>query len=371
MTDGDALRAAILAEPEDDTLRLVYADWLDENGQPARAAFIRLQVQAAQAEPYSLDARRLADAADRILEQKKGAWTGVVRQRTAAYQFRRGFVERAWVNAASFPRDAAALFAPEPIRVLEPIRFDSTVAAPPPSAPLFALPELARVAKLDLSGLKLPADYFEPLSACPYLDALTDLGLRNTPVPPPWLAALLLGPGLPRLVGLDVSDASHLHQCLADTLPRLARRLVRLDASRIPFSSRQMQQLLGSRCLREVEELRLGWMPGGAEGALTDLEIGWVLPWERLRVLDLSGQGLGDGGVDEIVREAARRPGLSPLRWLGLANNRIGRDAVRALCGSDPAKLKLYHIDVRGNNLPLSAIADLQRRFPEAVVQNL
>ena len=33
---------AICANPDEDTVRLVYADWLDENGDPDRAAFIRL-----------------------------------------------------------------------------------------------------------------------------------------------------------------------------------------------------------------------------------------------------------------------------------------------------------------------------------------
>ncbi len=41
MTDGDLLFKAILDNPEDDTLRLVYADWLQEQGQDDRAEFIR------------------------------------------------------------------------------------------------------------------------------------------------------------------------------------------------------------------------------------------------------------------------------------------------------------------------------------------
>lgn len=39
--------AAIRANPADDTARLVYADWLQENGDEPRAAFIRLQCQIA------------------------------------------------------------------------------------------------------------------------------------------------------------------------------------------------------------------------------------------------------------------------------------------------------------------------------------
>jgi len=45
VSDGDALLKAILANRDDDTPRLVYADWLTENGQEARAEFIRVQVE--------------------------------------------------------------------------------------------------------------------------------------------------------------------------------------------------------------------------------------------------------------------------------------------------------------------------------------
>lgn len=44
--DRDFLRA-ILSDPEDETLRLIYADWLEEQGDP-RAEFLRLEAQVAQ-----------------------------------------------------------------------------------------------------------------------------------------------------------------------------------------------------------------------------------------------------------------------------------------------------------------------------------
>jgi uncharacterized protein (TIGR02996 family) len=47
-TEQLALWAAIRANPLDDTPRLVYADWLQENGDEPRADFIRLQCQIAQ-----------------------------------------------------------------------------------------------------------------------------------------------------------------------------------------------------------------------------------------------------------------------------------------------------------------------------------
>jgi uncharacterized protein (TIGR02996 family) len=43
-SDEAAFLAAIIAAPEDDTVRLAYADWLDERGHPARAGYIRRRI---------------------------------------------------------------------------------------------------------------------------------------------------------------------------------------------------------------------------------------------------------------------------------------------------------------------------------------
>lgn len=43
-----ALLAAVRAAPGDDLPRLVAADWLDERGEPERAEFVRVQVEAAR-----------------------------------------------------------------------------------------------------------------------------------------------------------------------------------------------------------------------------------------------------------------------------------------------------------------------------------
>jgi uncharacterized protein (TIGR02996 family) len=45
MSDGEALRAAIRANPTDTTVRLVFADWLDENAEPG-GDLIRLLVNS-------------------------------------------------------------------------------------------------------------------------------------------------------------------------------------------------------------------------------------------------------------------------------------------------------------------------------------
>jgi len=48
MNTGELLLKAVLADPADDLPRLVYADWLDENGEPERAEFIRVGCQLAK-----------------------------------------------------------------------------------------------------------------------------------------------------------------------------------------------------------------------------------------------------------------------------------------------------------------------------------
>ena len=44
MTQDNVFVQAIIDSLDDDTRRLVYADWLDEHGQPEYARFIRLQI---------------------------------------------------------------------------------------------------------------------------------------------------------------------------------------------------------------------------------------------------------------------------------------------------------------------------------------
>jgi uncharacterized protein (TIGR02996 family) len=57
MTDHDALLRAICEYPDDDTPRLIFADFLEENGEAERAAFVRAQVELARTpawEPFAV-----------------------------------------------------------------------------------------------------------------------------------------------------------------------------------------------------------------------------------------------------------------------------------------------------------------------------
>jgi uncharacterized protein (TIGR02996 family) len=60
VTDHDALLRAICDRPDDDTPRLAFADYLDDTGDPDRAAFVRAQVQLAHTpawEPFAVFCR--------------------------------------------------------------------------------------------------------------------------------------------------------------------------------------------------------------------------------------------------------------------------------------------------------------------------
>jgi uncharacterized protein (TIGR02996 family) len=87
MTDEAALLAAILAHPDEDTPRLVYADWLDEHGQPERAEFIRIQC-----DPNADEAAE--DRAVELEERNRAKWlAGLPQFPGAHWEFRRGFPE--------------------------------------------------------------------------------------------------------------------------------------------------------------------------------------------------------------------------------------------------------------------------------------
>lgn len=365
MNDGEALRRAVLAEPDEDTPRLVYADWLDENGRGDRATFIRAQIEAARADPGGLQERSARLRAESLLERHREAWTRHIRGAIRA-DFERGFIGRLHVEPPTLdPPAAAELFASEPIqslRVTRPTTPDASAAL----EQFFEIPQLRQVRCLEIPPLTLLAiQEYAALSECKHLAGLRHLSLQQNPVPPAWLAKLLTGETFPELQGLDLGDVTHLGPGLVTAFAGAGHRGIRrLDVSRVNFTSEQLQRLLQSRCLRRVEELRLGCkVRRGDVGPLFHLDLGWVVPWERLRVLDLAGQGLGSEGVKEIARNAK----AESLRSLGLAYNNLDSGAVRYLVGA--SHLRLSRLDLRGNGLSPSDATALRARFPDALIE--
>ena len=92
---------AICADPGDDTARLVYADWLDENDDPDRAEFIRLQV-AVPERPEKHDPRHTRYMrAIELQKRHRATWAGELPRLSGInwpFLFRRGFVSEVQVS---------------------------------------------------------------------------------------------------------------------------------------------------------------------------------------------------------------------------------------------------------------------------------
>jgi uncharacterized protein (TIGR02996 family) len=107
MTHDEAFLRAILDNPDDDTPRLVYADWLEEQGDP-RGEFIRLQCLLARM-PYDDPARREAESLSARLFAEVLRRSGrSVRDRAALWSFCRRMMTGGVVEAGVYVEHYAA-----------------------------------------------------------------------------------------------------------------------------------------------------------------------------------------------------------------------------------------------------------------------
>jgi uncharacterized protein (TIGR02996 family) len=65
---------AILEHPDDDGPRLVYADWLDKQGDTARAEFIRVQCRLASLGPNDPERERLVAREQELIRDHGELW---------------------------------------------------------------------------------------------------------------------------------------------------------------------------------------------------------------------------------------------------------------------------------------------------------
>jgi uncharacterized protein (TIGR02996 family) len=196
MAEHGGLLQAVLDAPEDDTPRLVYADWLEENDEPARAEFIRVQVEAASLPGTELARyRALHKRAGLLLRDHEREFLGPLQKCGYAahpyggregtmFGFRRGFVESVSVYgreaADRFPAHAGVVFASAPVRTLT---FAADVSSiddgmtpwnyEPLDAVILAavlrLPSLSRLRQLGFTGQHFGEEEVRLLTACPHL----------------------------------------------------------------------------------------------------------------------------------------------------------------------------------------------------------
>src|SRR5260221_631255 len=84
MVDDATFLAAILAAPDDDGPRLVYADWLEEHGDTERSEFIRVQIELAHTPVEEGRAGILRRREAELLRQHRDDWLKPLTDRLAA-----------------------------------------------------------------------------------------------------------------------------------------------------------------------------------------------------------------------------------------------------------------------------------------------
>jgi uncharacterized protein (TIGR02996 family) len=171
MRHADAFLRTVLAAPDDDAPRLIYADWLDEQGECDRAEFIRVQCALARGGWEGDRGPELRRRERELLRRHEGAWVGALADFVSGWTFERGFVGGLTVMTEAFLRHAALIFE------LAPARHVKLRGARRHMAALAAEPALQSLASLDLSF-----NLIDPVGAAtffrsPYLGSLAALNL--------------------------------------------------------------------------------------------------------------------------------------------------------------------------------------------------
>src|SRR5262245_28984073 len=115
MSSGQGLLQDIIDHPGDDTLRRIYADWLDDDGQHDRAEFVRVQLDLAGLEeddPRRVELIRRSYQLQALHEEQ---WLRGLTREGFTVQFERGLPGRISADAATFLRHAEEAFSRCPV----------------------------------------------------------------------------------------------------------------------------------------------------------------------------------------------------------------------------------------------------------------
>jgi uncharacterized protein (TIGR02996 family) len=287
--DERGLLEAVAAEPEDDTPRLVYADWLDENAEhfPTRAAsmrnraeFVRCQIRAARGTDADGSAARRADE---LLRLHRAEWAGHLCGGGAGFGIESVSWDRGVITGIrlrpveKFLENAERLFLVEP-----------------------AVTSLAIRGKIGSYFFQNP--HYDALLASPYLSKITELRLNNSCAGDEELRRLAGSERASNLRLLDLRSLA-IHDSGVEALVSPGWRLNNL---KVLVLSDNGLDTPGARAL------------AGSPYVST------------LTALDLSGNFIGFPGV----RALANSPHLAHLERLDLRDNHIGAAGVRALAQS-------------------------------------
>jgi uncharacterized protein (TIGR02996 family) len=298
--NADAFLAEILANPDDDAPRLVYSDWLEEQGDIARAEFIRRQCRMARRAVPAIDDELRADD---LLDAHGSAWRNdwPTREGVRFAEFERGFPS--WVEADDL--DTCARYEEAlPATTARKLRILKRESA---------LPEdwlgYAGMAGLDFEFWPFDPDQTAILAAAPHAAGLASLAIRYSDFDSSSLAILAGWATFARLRHLDLSN----HLVCAEGIRALGRSSTLTGLRSINLSHDILTEADHNRFDTQalVELCRAG--------SLAQLESLALCPFSLTR---------------EGCTALAESPQLSKLRWLALATGELEEGAIEPLLGS-------------------------------------
>jgi uncharacterized protein (TIGR02996 family) len=369
MSSHAAFLQAITSAPDDDTHRLVYADWLDDNGDPRRAEFIRLQCRLANMDECDPERPELLDREWELLAVYRKRWQpgpdSVLGKRLYNSGFVRGFFGRVRLPVDMLLEHGEEIFREYPLQELHLCEFKGRLGD------LLSRPWMAGVSSLFLLEEVLSLDEIRALTTSPYLGGLRKLTVRNLVLSPEGLELLARWPGLRRLTHLCLVNSARgtgpvpagtrltetglrplleagaltqltslrLHGMVWETSPNsyfpdaeialLAHSpnlpaLTRLELAEAALSVEAYRTLAGATGLPALRHLKAGWYGVGAEG-VPALVASPLLA--NLDTLDLSTAGFGR----EAAAALAASPHLGRLRNLDLTWSHVGPEEAKTL----------------------------------------
>jgi uncharacterized protein (TIGR02996 family) len=354
MSDQDDLFRAVLAAPEDDAPRLIYADWLDEHGQPERAEFVRLQCAMDRIPPKTGRWRPLHDRAMRLEHDWRYTWAAPILDKTWTAEFRRGFVDRVRLTVDQFLQFANQLLALEPVTVWEFAPSDFLVRGPDFSR-VADDPAFGRVRGL-ACGQYSPEELVTAVAESQYLSGLRSLSVSYRYPSAKALAALFAA--TPNLSELSAEDAPLTN--LRDVWRRGASpRLRRLELVRCRLTDQGVKQLAASPALERLEALRLDANDLSARAAEAIASSDYL---HGLRELSFAGTTLADYGVVAL----AQSPVLRNLRVLNLTGCYVDNMGAQALADS-PYLDRIECLCLDENRVSVEVENELAKRFGPGV----
>jgi uncharacterized protein (TIGR02996 family) len=353
MTQDDAFLQAIVDAPDDDTPRLIYADWLEERGDP-RGEFIRVQCQLAkldEADPkqWALESRALF-----LRGKHDRKWVGALTavRDSDQFEFERGFVERVRLDAEDFLEYAELLFEHAPL--LQGLTLGGTYSAKMFKR-LVASPHFANLVELDLDWYGIGNAGARALAAVPF-SRLRRLILSRNDIRDAGLRALAASPNLKSLTILDLTWSKVTARSLVGlgSSPSLAN-LKHLDLDFVDIGTRGAEALALSPAFSQLTELSLHGGLIGDAGAQALARSPYLT---RLQRLTLSSCHLGDAAVEAL----AMSPGMANLQQLIFrGGNHIGPAGATALASS-PHLARLEELDLAFNQIDSTAPSPWRRR---------